>query len=293
MASAKDYPNDFSIQLLKKIDVLLTQLELYLKQTKTARSNEQYPVQPCNRAEDTPDQLQLLQHGLTEKDSSSDNRNGEIEQARTLLAELQRRFVALQAELQQGVEILQKQEATTSQLEQALRAEIERLRTEGQEKHFLLGSRNEEVMQAKAELDQLRGRYTELERAAEQLAAEAAAENNLMETEFQAKLALLQAELSQKEWALEEKQAIVNGLEQRFNARIQDLQMQLAEKQTQAETHSGDVLLGEMASSIAQNRKSTTLEEPIKVSESQTRLNKNHGRRWRTGGVRKRRWKSP
>jgi chromosome segregation ATPase len=198
MASAKDYPNDFSIQLLKKIDVLLTQLELYLKETKTARSNEQYPVQPCNRAEDTPDQLQLLQHHLTEKDSSIENRNGEIEQARTLLAELQRRFGALQAELQQCIDILQKQEATTNRLGQALRDEIERLRAEGQEKHFLLGSRNEEVMQAKAELDQLRVRYAELERAAEQLAAEAAAENNLTKTEFQAKLALLNKDHSRR-----------------------------------------------------------------------------------------------
>jgi hypothetical protein len=280
MASAKDYPNDFSIRLLKGIEELLTQLELHLEQARTARLNEQYQAQPCNRAEGVPSPLQLPQNRLMENEVSIENRNSEIEQTRALLAKLQRRLVALQAELQQGTGIPQKQDGTTNQPEQTLRDEIERLRAEGQEKHFLLGSRNEEVVQAKPELDQLRAHCGELEAAAEQLALEATAENELMKTE-----------LSQREWALEEKQAIVNGLEQRFNAR-QDLEMQLAERQTQAENHSGEIFLGAPASSIAQNEKGTTIEEQIKASESQARLNKNHTRRWRAGGAWKRRWKS-
>jgi hypothetical protein len=281
MASAKDYPNDFSIRLLNEIEELLTQLELYLEQARTARRNEQYQAQPCNRAEGVPSPLQLLQNRLTENDVSIENRNSEIEQTRATLAKLQRRLVALQAELQQGTGILQKQDGTTNQPEQTLRDEIERLRAEGQEKHFLLGSRNEEVVQAKPDLDQLRAHCTELEAAVEQVGLEASAENELMKTE-----------LSQRKWALEEKQAIVTGLEQRFNARIQDLEKQLAERQTQAETHSGEIFLGAPASSIAQNEKSTTIEEQIKASESQARLNKNHTRRWRAGGAWKRRWKS-
>src|SRR5919197_1924055 len=291
MASAKDDPSDFSIRLLKEIDILLTQLELYLKEAKTARLNEQYPAQPCSRAEDMPSPLQLLQNRLTEKDVSIENRNSEIEQARTALAELRRRLVALQAELQRGVSILQKQEAT-NQPEQTLQDEIERLRAEGQDKHFLLSSRNEEVVQAKAELDQLRAHCSELETAAEQLTVDAAAENELMKTELQAQLALLQAELSRREWALEEKQVIVNGLEQRLNARIQDLQTQLAERQTQTETYSDEIFLSAPTSSIAQNRKTTMIEEQIKASESQTGLDKDHSRRWRAGRVWKRRWKS-
>ena len=279
--------------------MLLTQLELYLKQAKTAtadetaRLNEQYQAQSSNRARHLPGQLQLLQNRLTAKDVLIGNRNSEIEQARAALAGLQRRLAALQDELQQDTTSLQKQDATTNQLEQTLRDEIKRLRAEGQEKHFLLGSRNEEVVQAKAELDQLRVRVTELETTAEQSAAEAAAENELMQTEFQAQLALLQAELSQREWALEEKQAIVNGLEKRFNARIQDLQTQLANRQIQPETHRGDTLLGAAASSTAQNRNGPTIEEQIMAfeSESQTRRSENHSRRWHTGRAWKRRWK--
>ena len=280
-----------SIRLLNEIDMLLTQLELYLKQAKTAtadetaRPNEPYQAGSCNRVQHLPSQLQLRQNRLTEKDVSIGNCNSEIEQARAAFAELQRRLAALQDELQQ--------DATTNQLEQTLRDEIERLRAEGQEKHFLLGSRNEEVVQAKAELDQLRVRVTELETTAVQSAAEAAAENELMQTEFQAQLALLQAELSQREWALEEKQAIVNGLEKRFNARIQDLQTQLANRQIPPETRSGDTLLGAPASSTAQNRNGPTIEEQIMAfeSESQTRRSENHSRRWHTGRAWKRRWR--
>ena len=72
-----------------------------------------------------------------------------------------------------------------------------------------------------------------LESATNQNEAAVSEETEQMRTEFQAQLALLQAELSQKEWALEEQCASASGLDQQYREQIEVLNQKLA----QAEAH--------------------------------------------------------
>ncbi len=111
--------------------------------------------------------------------------------------------------------------------------EIARLRQEAQERNQILQDRNDELVRVKAQLDQLHERLAQLEApppSREENSVEAEAER--MRTEFQAQLALLQAELSQKEWATEELQAKARGLEQSLRQEIDALRRALGSKET-------------------------------------------------------------
>lgn len=111
--------------------------------------------------------------------------------------------------------------------------EIARLRQEAQERNQILQDRNDELVRVKAQLDQLHERLAQLEApppSREENSFEAEAER--MRTEFQAQLALLQAELSQKEWAAEELQAKARGLEQSLRQEIDALRRALGSKET-------------------------------------------------------------
>ena len=111
--------------------------------------------------------------------------------------------------------------------------EIARLRQEAQERNQILQDRNDELVLVKAQLDQLHERLAQLEAppsSREENSFEAEAER--MRTEFQAQLALLQAELSQKEWATEELQAKARGLEQSLRQEIDALRRALGSKET-------------------------------------------------------------
>jgi chromosome segregation ATPase len=111
--------------------------------------------------------------------------------------------------------------------------EIARLRQEAQERNQILQDRNDELVRVKAQLDQLHERLAQLEAppsSREENSLEAEAER--MRTEFQAQLALLQAELSQKEWAAEELQAKARGLEQSLRQEIDALRRALGSKES-------------------------------------------------------------
>jgi hypothetical protein len=110
-----------------------------------------------------------------------------------------------------------------------------------------------------------------------------------MHTEFQAQLALLQAELSQKEWALEEKQAAARGLEQEYRQEIDSLRRQLAQHEIAIDSDDGE-------SVSADPRLKQSQPAPFEAAKNaepdaaEVDLSRNH-RRWHSGFGRKRRWR--
>ncbi len=115
-----------------------------------------------------------------------------------------------------------------------------------------------------------------------------------MRTEFQAQLALLQAELSQKEWALEERQAIVAGLEQEHRQQLEALRQQLAEKEQSAVPGDDAFVIGDPNLTEAQRGKLHKLDDMVKAIRSgdDASLPVPSGRRWQSGFGWKRRWRS-
>jgi chromosome segregation ATPase len=170
-----------------------------------------------------------------------------------------------------------------SDIEQSLRTEIERLLHEAREKHQILQDRNDQLVRAKAELDKLQERVTQLESARSRTQSE----SERVQTEFQAQLALLQAELSQKEWALEEKQAITGRLEQKYRREIDALRRELANRQLAIQPGGAEFDSSETLSQ-AQQHKFEAVQE-AEFQPEQLNLNKSR-RRWLSGFGRKRRW---
>lgn len=166
--------------------------------------------------------------------------------------------------------------------EQRRREELTRLRREAQEKNQILQDRNDELVRVKAQLDQVQERLAQLDLPASQEAA-GDSDADRMRTEFQAQLALLQAELSQKEWALEEHQARAHALEQQLRREIEILRRRIHDQSSER----GRALGGESGDpggeeSIATNGDPCNDEGSI--------LFAGH-RRWNTGFGRKRRWR--
>ncbi|HEU5462942.1 MAG TPA: hypothetical protein VFV82_02370, partial [Candidatus Binatia bacterium] len=54
-------------------------------------------------------------------------------------------------------------EAPPDELVQSLRAELDQMRREAQEKHEILQSRNDELVRVKADLDRVQGRLRQME----------------------------------------------------------------------------------------------------------------------------------
>jgi hypothetical protein len=106
-----------------------------------------------------------------------------------------------------------------------------------------------------------------------------------MRREFQAQLALLQAELSQKEWVLDERQAIVRGLEQKYSQEIEALRQENEELKKRDRR---DFVMGEPR--LVRGREERyELAANGKPGEGISNLNH---RRWNTGSGWKRRWRS-
>jgi len=215
----------------------------------------------------------------------------EIEQIRR---QSQAELAARQLENDQKAEALQQHEARWYSTEQNLRLEINGLRAEVAEKHYLLENRNDELLRVKTELDVLQERIADLESAVKQ--AERESLNKPEHTGEHARTAVdsLWEALGQKERVLEERQAAVNDLEQNFQVEIDDLRSELAEKQALLENPSKGFLIGDPTLTESQREKLNRLEqlvEAIKADNEQTLISP-HNRRWRFSLGRKRRWKS-
>jgi len=172
------------------------------------------------------------------------------------------------------------------EMEQSLRQEIERLVHEAEEKNQILQNRNDELVTVKATVDALQERLsaTETTTAGKESAAEVELER--MRSEFQAQLALLQAELSQKDWALQEREAMSQSLEQNYRHEIDSLRQRLDEEKSRNVSAREEFTMGEMPLDPAPDvpLKSQVHEHPVD-SPAQ-------GRRWHTDFAWKRRWKA-
>ena len=239
-------------------------------------------------------QVEQLEANLSEYQRASEDRRREVDQAQAQIALLHSRVEELQAAMQQTelsansrteqlrqeyqarVDALSRELADnaaqlhdrvgiSSDIEQALRSEIDRLIGEAQERNQILQNRNDELVRVKGELDSLSERFTQLQTNAIQAESSASGDAERMRTEYQAQLALLQAELSQKEWALEERQAIIAGIEQEHRQQIEALRQQLAEKEHTAAPADGAFVMGDPNLTEAQREKLHKLDDMVKA----------------------------
>jgi chromosome segregation ATPase len=199
---------------------------------------------------------------------------------------------AAQIRSQSQSPIAQQRDPSPVTREQALQAEMAGLVGDLKEKHVLLNSRNEELVQVKAELDGVKERAYDLERSTRRCQEAATADNEKMRNEFQAQLAFLQAELSQKQWSLDERQAMVSGLEQRLRAQIDKIENRL--EQPQSRPRKGDFILGEPKLPDESSELDWRIKEPATTTANAAGqpASGNHSGRWRTGRSWKRRWRS-
>ena len=142
--------------------------------------------------------IEELQNALQQTELSANSRTEQLRQ------EYAAHVDALKRELGEHSAQLQDRASANSDSEQVLHSEIARLIGEAQERNQILESRNDELVRVKNDLDSLAERFSQLESHAVQAESSASGEAESMRTGFQAQLALLQAELSQKEWALED-----------------------------------------------------------------------------------------
>ena len=172
------------------------------------------------------------------------------------------------------------------EMEQSLRREIERLVHEAEEKNQILQNRNDELVTVKATVDALQERLSAAETTTAGKEAAAEVELEQMRSEFQAQLALLQAELSQKDWALQEREAMSQSLEQNYRHEIDSLRQRLDEEKSRNVSAREEFTMGEMPLDPAPDvpLKSQVHEHPVD-SPAQ-------GRRWHTDFAWKRRWKA-
>ena len=174
-----------------------------------------------------------------------------------------------------------------STVEQSLRNEIDRLLHEAQEKNRILQDRNDELVQVKAEMDRLQERLNQEESSTSRAQSAIAGDVERMQTEFQAQLALLQAELSQKEWALDDKQAAARGLEQKYREEIESLRRQLAQREI---NQVRDEFVSDEPRGNRAQQEQFAPPQNGDLSAGTVNLRKRQ-RRWRSGVGWKRRWR--
>ncbi len=229
--------------------------------------------------------IEELQRALQEAQSAAEQRSEQIDQNYAAQVE------TLSTDVSRQSAALQERESAFARREQLLRGEIEALIREGQEKNQILLNRNDELVQAKADRDMLRERLTELESATNQNEAAVLEDAEQMRTEFQAQLALLQAELSQKEWALEEQRALASGPDQQYRGQFEasNQKFDSAEphvRQKPAPFIGAEKVNGERQQPYRKDRQAidAPTEDPNHASRPR------ESRRWRTRFASKRRW---
>jgi hypothetical protein len=182
---------------------------------------------------------------------------------------------------------------SSEKAEAAARHEIRTVRQDAEEKHLLLASRNEELMRVKAEMDLLQGEISELKSSSKRLQESAETECAKMRTEFQAQVAFLQAELSQRDWALEEREAAQKVLEQGLRAKIGQLEIQLAQRKPSMDHAAQDFVLGDSWESETHLDHTWKLQERLDENSAESvQTASNSARKWRNSGEWKRRWRS-
>lgn len=171
--------------------------------------------------------------------------------------------------------------------------EIMTLRHDAEEKNLLLASRNEELMRVKAEMDLLHGELSELKSSNKRIQESAKTECAEMRSEFQAQVAFLQAELSQRDWTLQEREAAQKVLEQGLRAKIGQLEVQLEQVKTSTEGPAQEFVLGVNWESEARLDDTWKLQERLDGNGTEiAQTASNQSGKWRNSGAWKRRWRS-
>ena len=171
--------------------------------------------------------------------------------------------------------------------------EIMTLRHDAEEKNLLLASRNEELMRVKAEMDLLQGELSELKSSNKRIQESAKTEYAEMRSEFQAQVAFLQAELSQRDWTLQEREAAQKVLEQGLRAKIGQLEVQLEQVKTSTEGPAQEFVLGVNWESEARLDDTWKLQERLDGNGAEiAQTASNQSGKWRNSGAWKRRWRS-
>jgi chromosome segregation ATPase len=286
-----------------------------LQQKIWALAQQQAAMEQLAAAHQT--QLQNTEAKIREQQSLANLSDGELEKAVAQAHALQRRVDELEIELRHAeltavsrddqtrrdaaakIEQLnssleeksrQLEQLTSAQssLEQSLRQELGRATHDIEERERISRARNEELVRAKADLEQTHNRLTQLETSTSLAAAAGSGEIDRMRGEYQAQLSALQAELSQKDWALRERSAHASGLEQEYRDQIDALRRQLAEKPS-----AQDPIVGESASSATEAATIAEIGEIVDAARTgAAHFNSaSQYRRWRSGFASKRRWK--
>ena len=171
--------------------------------------------------------------------------------------------------------------------------EIMTLRHDAEEKNLLLASRNEELMRVKAEMDLLQGELSELKSSNKRIQESAKTECAEMRSEFQAQVAFFQAELSQRDWTLQEREAAQKVLEQGLRAKIGQLEVQLEQVKTSTEGPAQEFVLGVNWESEARLDDTWKLQERLDGNGAEiAQTASNQSGKWRNSGAWKRRWRS-
>jgi DNA repair exonuclease SbcCD ATPase subunit len=240
--------------------------------------------------QNTEAKLDQLRVQLAQAQLIAESRAAEIGNFKEQLAALnQRRAPALSVNVPletQRHALAQDHEFSRRETEQSLREEIARLVHEAEEKNRILRNRNDELVTVKSTMDALQERLSAAETttAGEESAAQAELER--MRSEFQAQLAFLQAELSQKDWALQEREATSQSLEQNYRHEIDALRQRLEEEKSGNVSATEEFTMGEMQLDPAPDaRRKSQVHEHHAESLA-------HRRRWHTDFAWKRRWKA-
>jgi hypothetical protein len=150
-------------------------------------------------------------------------------------------------------------------------------------------------VRVKAELDLLQSQMSELRSSSKRIQETAEAECAKMRTEFQAQVAFLQAELSQRDWTLEERQAAQKVVEQGLRAKIGQLEAQLEQiKASNPQGPAQEFVLGvNNWESAAQLDHTWKLQERLDGNGAVgAQTASSDSSKWRSGGRWKRRWRS-
>jgi hypothetical protein len=308
-------------QIRSQLETELTAARSELQQKAWALAQHQAALE--NLALAHKDQIQKLEGKITEQQNGIKGRNLELERSQSQARLLEQHVEELSTELRQaeltainravqikeeyGVRIadlerqvaqktieLQERGVSRSEAEETLRLEIGRLIREAQERHQILQDRNEELVRVKAEMDTFQEQCRNLESTASQNDASLGAEMEKMRTEFQAQLALLQAELSQREWALEEQRAAKGTIELQFRQNLETLNQQLAETEARAKENQDKFVMGDAQLTNEQQERYKKYKDIMDAvaAGNDASFPASENRRWRGRFGWKRRWKS-
>ncbi|HEX5606556.1 MAG TPA: hypothetical protein VFY96_08580 [Candidatus Binatia bacterium] len=238
----------------------------------------------------TEAKLGELRRQLAEAQRIVGSRGAEIDDLKQQLVALnqqQGERASVDTSLQkQPCALTQHQDLSRREMEQSLREEVDRLLHEAEEKSQILQNRNDELVTVKAAMDALQERLSETETTTAGKENAALADVERMRSEFQAQLALLQAELSQRDWALQERDAMNRSLEQNYRDEIDSLRQRLEEEKSRKVSAIEDFTMGKIQISAVPSVDLTSQVRDHRVDSSV------QGRRWHTDFVWKRRWKA-